>query len=131
MAYCNKCGQYILNDLYGCPNCGKDNTGVSADLAKQSTPLQPEKVLSNALKVTIVSSTLLFSIFGLIFGVVMSIIFMNSVEKDYKSFGKALLVLCIVVIVISIICCVAWFLIMGVAGETAYGVESMIEGLEI
>ncbi len=83
-----------------------------------------EKVLSNYLKVLIVALVILLPVGGLILGIVMSIVYMTSVYEDYKTFGRALLVLVLVYLGISILCCaISFFLGTSLMGELFRSLE--------
>ena len=65
-----------------------------------------EEPFGNGLKVLFVAVNLLVPVAGFIFGIISAIIFMRKKNPDYKSFGKALLVLNIVVLALFLFCCV-------------------------
>ena len=66
----------------------------------------PEEPFSNGLKVLFVAVNLLVPVIGFIFGIISAIIFMRKKNTDYKSFGKALLVLNIILLALFLFCCV-------------------------
>lgn len=67
---------------------------------------ETEEPFSNGLKVLFVAINLLVPVIGFIFGVISAIIFMRKKNQDYKSFGKALLVLNIILLALYLFCCV-------------------------
>lgn len=69
------------------------------------------KILSNYIKVLIVAVTCIIPVLGLITGLIMAIVYMTSVEEDYKLFGRALLILVLVKIGLSILFCAFSFFV--------------------
>ena len=128
MNFCPNCGTKITNPDEGCPNC-KTSTANSAKAAPEPertapaggpdtkgsknqnvyrnfTPAEDEKNFSNGLKVLFVTISLIIPVAGMIFGIVAAIILMTKPSKDYKSFGLALLILNIILLVFFLFCCV-------------------------
>lgn len=116
MAYCPKCGNNIIDEKKGCTNCGYGNDqGYSKGNYNEGyNNGGVDTSLSNGMKVFIVAMTLLIPGVGYIVGLVLAIIFMGKDDKDHKTFGKALLTLVIIMIVLSILCCILYF-IFGIA----------------
>ncbi|MBR0104412.1 MAG: hypothetical protein IJM06_02290 [Firmicutes bacterium] len=128
MNFCPNCGTKITDPELGCPNC-KTSTVNSANTAAEPekaapaggskpandknqgvyrnfTPPADEKNFSNGLKVLFVTISLIIPVAGMIFGIVAAIILMTKPSKDYKSFGLALLILNIILLVFFLFCCV-------------------------
>lgn len=96
MSYCDKCGKYIEDKSKGCTYCNRGNVRNEYE----------DATLSNGAKVAIVAITLLIPGLGYIIGLVLSLVYMGRSESDYRSFGKALLTLCLIVIGFTILCCI-------------------------
>ncbi len=95
---CKKCGKEFDDNFDFCPKCGFK--------AKSSNALKTENQLSNIVKVLIVVGICIIPFVGWIGGIIAGIIFMNNSESDSKSFGKAILILSIIIVVWSMLCCV-------------------------
>lgn len=95
---CKKCGKEFDDNFDFCPKCGFK--------AKGSNVLKTENQLSNIVKVLIVVGICIIPFVGWIGGIIAGIIFMNNSESDSKSFGKAILILSIIIVVWSMLCCV-------------------------
>ncbi len=114
--YCKKCGRFLEDASKGCPICDAkaDNNGSN----RPSYP-ETEAVMGNGMKVTVVAVTLLVPVVGLIFGFIMAIVSMGRPETDYRSFGKALLVLCFIMLGVYFICCIFGLLFFYAIGDSA------------
>lgn len=129
MNFCPNCGTKITDETQGCPNCSsvKENTEFvspapepireeasssvysnnNQSVYKNYSELpEDEKNFSNGLKVLFVAISILIPVAGLIFGIIAAIILMTNRSKDYKSFGLALLILNIIILVFFLFCCV-------------------------
>jgi len=128
MNFCPNCGTRITDPEQGCPNC-RTSASNSADAADRKeytapaggpepknenaqsvyrnfTPPAENKNFSNGLKVLFVTISIIIPVAGIIFGIVAAIILMTNPSKDYKSFGLALLILNIILLVFFLFCCV-------------------------
>lgn len=110
MAYCEKCGHYIANEMEGCTYCKNNIGGTDIEGQNKDSYNYQQPGLSNGAKVAMVAVTILIPGIGYIFGVIMSIVYMSKPDFDSKSFGKALMILCVVMIIISILCCIIMFI---------------------
>lgn len=131
MNFCPNCGTKT-DDISGeCPNCKNTYSKIppekndtesysnqtSPDSSAQQGSLEKsryknsseyphdEKIFSNGLKVLFTAISILIPIAGLIFGIIASIILMTRPYKDYKSFGLALLIMNIIILVFFLMCC--------------------------
>ena len=95
---CKKCGKEFDDNFDFCPKCGFK--------VKSSNILKTENQLSNIVKVLIVVGICIIPFVGWIGGIIAGIIFMNNSESDSKSFGKAILILSIIIVIWSMLCCV-------------------------
>ena len=95
---CKKCGKEFDDEFDFCPKCGFK--------VKGSNILKTENQLSNIVKVLIVVGICIIPFVGWIGGIIAGIIFMNNSESDSKSFGKAILILSIITVIWSMLCCV-------------------------
>lgn len=95
---CKKCKQEFDNSFYFCPICGNKVDKLS----KIST----ESTLSNIVKVLIVVAVCIIPFLGMIGGIIAGIIFMGSDNEDTKSFGKALLILGLIIVLLGVLVCV-------------------------
>ena len=82
----------------------------SYDYMKAETEVDMETEPSLASKILLILMVILFNIPGAVIGAVVSDIFMGKKGEGYKSYGKKLLIVSIVVIVIDIIA--IWFALM-------------------
>lgn len=115
--FCTFCGEKIHEDFKRCPYCGSllrngKNTDYSSKntntnnfiLVDESAEKEASytKVLSNKKKVFITASCTIIPCFGQLAGIITAIFFINAGEdNDRKSFGKSLLITCLIVFVIS------------------------------
>lgn len=129
MNFCPNCGTKITDEAYGCPNCNRVDENMefvspapepvredpassgysdnNQSIYKNYSELpEDEKNFSNGLKVLFAAISILIPVAGLIFGIIAAIILMTKPYKDYKSFGLALLILNIIMLVFFLFCCV-------------------------
>ena len=131
--FCPKCGSSVSDDTKVCPNCDyifneddiidvecTDETIKEESIYKKTDYMNSENgnnvTLSNAVKVLLVAVVVLLNGLGAIIGIVSGIYFMSKPYPDYNSFGRILLSLSILMLVISFICCC----ISGVFGMFSY-----------
>lgn len=100
MSYCSKCGRRIIDEEYGCPYCKESTSNYYGEYKPQ------EEGLSNGIKVALVSLACLIP-FGFVAGIIVGAVFIGKSNIDYKSFGKALMILCIILLSLSLLCCIA------------------------
>ncbi len=95
---CKKCKQEFDDSFHFCPKCGNK--------ANKSSEFSTEATLNNIVKVLIVVAVCIIPFFGMAGGIIAGIIFMGSDNEDTKSFGKALLILGLIIILLGVLCCV-------------------------
>ena len=91
MNTCKKCNNILPEDANVCPYCGTRVRNLN------------DNKLNNAFKVAITGLTVIIPIVGIILGV----IFMTNESEDYKSYGKAILILAIIMMALPFLCCLA------------------------
>lgn len=99
--------------MYFCPNCGREAVDRKIECPYCQTPyisnknevFKTEEIMENSTKVIWVSIVFLLPVAGVLISMIAAIIYMGNENSDYKNFGKALLVLCIIMIVLFFICC--------------------------
>ena len=99
-AYCPSCGNELKNEFVYCNSCQTNSTNEELGYNKN---INNKIVLSNLLKVLIISGIILIPFFGYIGGIIVGIIFMNNDVKDTKTFGKSIFILSIVLISLIIL----------------------------
>lgn len=95
---CKKCKKEYDNSFHFCPICGNKTD--------KSPKISTEATLTNIVKVLIVVAVCIIPFFGMIGGIIAGIIFMDNDSEDTKSFGKALIILGIILVLLGILCCV-------------------------
>ena len=121
--YRPKCG-VLMNDTENvCHKCGYVNDNIidgecTEETVKEETVKEEtininenkynnteEIQLGNIAKVFLVAITVLIGGIGPIVGIISGIVLMNKPYQDYRSFGKILVILGIVFLSISLLCC--------------------------
>ena len=90
------------NDTVKITNPNPNPNGEGAPLPEGP----PQKRLSNGAKVALVAVTLLIPAIGYVIGIIVGVVYMNKPDEDCKSFGKALLILSLIMIALSVLCCI-------------------------
>lgn len=128
--YCPNCGYFIDEFSKECEKCGYQVNGnennnqsdvIDAEFTEEtvkeesiydktdynfdSNPNNENTTLSNGIKVLLVAITVLFGGIGPIVGLISGIVLMGKPYEDYRSFGKLLVILSIILFVISFLCC--------------------------
>lgn len=89
---------------------------------KPGAAMPPPKVqsdnLSNGIKVLLAAAVAAVPMVGAVLGLILGLVFMSNTSEDYKSYGKALLILSIVWIGLGIICCL-FLMVVSIAGAAA------------
>ena len=121
---CDYCTEIIISDLFRCPFCLsiqkslkkkklKENnqpeltsTNNEKNLSELSDVLEEvlatqEKKLSEKAKVFISALSFFFPLLGQVFGVISSVVHMNSKANQDKAFGRALLTACVCLFAIN------------------------------
>lgn len=118
MHFCPNCGRQVINGRKECPYC---QTPYNSNEKEEQ---EPEEMMENSSKVAWVSIVFLLPVLGVFIGLIAGIIYMGNESSDYKSFGKALLILCILMIVLFLICCFIAYIskstMMDILGEPFY-----------
>lgn len=96
---CKKCKQEFDNSFHFCPRCGNK--------ADKSPKISTEANLNNIVKVLIVVAVCIIPFLGMVGGIIAGIVFMGSDNEDTKSFGKALIILGLIIVLLGVLCCVA------------------------
>lgn len=135
---CEYCGELIHINTRRCPFCAsivseipkeiiteqesQDLTGQQANNGdmKEHSPItesgwtssvktSDKKQLSNAIKVFITVIACVIPGFGQLLGIIFAVVFMSDeLDSDRRSFGKALMVACLVIFAFFAVCCILY-----------------------
>ncbi len=126
MSFCPKCGREIVNEDLGCPACNQkqaeqidsfvveDDKGTYQKFENNQAYQPVEQTIHPALKVIIIALIILVGGVGAVAGLVGGIVLMKSPIADYQKFGKLMMIVSIVMLALSVVCCLLYGMLYGV-----------------